>query len=29
MKKTKGKLLMTAGEIDLVLARISAESLSG
>jgi pyrimidine operon attenuation protein/uracil phosphoribosyltransferase len=25
MKKTKGKLLMTAGEIDLVLARISAE----
>jgi pyrimidine operon attenuation protein / uracil phosphoribosyltransferase len=25
MKKTKGKLLMTAAEIDLVLARISAE----
>src|SRR5512139_3577301 len=25
MKKIKGKLLMTAGEIDLVLARISAE----
>jgi pyrimidine operon attenuation protein/uracil phosphoribosyltransferase len=25
MKKTKGKQLMTAGEIDLVLARISAE----
>jgi pyrimidine operon attenuation protein/uracil phosphoribosyltransferase len=25
MKKSKGKLLMTAGEIDLALARISAE----
>lgn len=27
MRKTKGKLLMTAAEIDLVLARISAEIL--